>query len=181
MTADPRARMECPFPKRHPSELRRDDRYFMQLAFNEAINAWNADESPVGAVISRAGSVIARAHNRRDSLKDPTAHAEMLAITQAAESVGDWRLNDCTLYVTKEPCPMCAGASLMARFGRIVFGIRDPKMGCLGGATDLNSIETMNHRAEIVSGVMEAECLELFQAYFRLRRQLAKARKAPET
>ncbi len=161
----------CPFAKRYPSELCKDDAHFMQLAYNEAINAWNCDEVPVGAVITLGDTVIARAHNRRDSLKDPTAHAEMLAITQAAGAVGDWRLNACTLYVTKEPCPMCAGASLMARLGRVVFGIRDPKMGCLGGATDLNAIASMNHHCELVSGVMEAECLELFQAYFQLRRK----------
>lgn len=173
-----RAFIECPFAKRHPSELRKDDAYFMQLAYNEAINAWNADEAPVGAVVSRGTEVIARAHNQRDSLKDPTAHAEILAITQAAAVVGDWRLNACTLYVTKEPCPMCAGASLMARFGRVVFAIRDPKMGCLGGVTDLNAIPTMNHHCEVVSGVMERECLELFQAYFQLRRRMAKAKDA---
>ncbi len=162
---------ECPFPKRYPSELKKDDAYFMQLAYNEAIHAWNADEVPIGAVIRMGEDVIARAHNRRDSLKDPTAHAEILAITQAAAAIGDWRLNACTLYVTKEPCPMCSGALLMARLGRVVYGVRDPKMGCMGSATDLNAIEGMNHRCEIVSGVLETECLEMIQAYFQLRRQ----------
>lgn len=160
----------CPFEKRFPSELKRDDGYYMAHAFNEAIRAWNADEAPVGAIIVHQGEIIARAHNRRDALRDPTAHAEVLAITAAADAIGDWRLNACTLYVTKEPCPMCSGAVLMARLGRVVYGIKDPKMGCLGGVTDLNAIETMNHRAEIVSGIMEAENLELFQAYFRLKR-----------
>lgn len=142
----------------------------MQLAYNEAIEAWKADEVPVGAIVSLGGMVVGRAHNRRDSLRDPTAHAEILAITQAAEAVGDWRLNDCTLYVTKEPCPMCAGASLMARIGRVVYAFRDPKMGCLGGATDLNQIKSLNHHLEIESGVLEHECLEMFQAYFKLKR-----------
>lgn len=165
---DPRA---CPFAKRHPSELRKDDAYFMQLAYNEAINAWNADEVPIGAIIRMGDTVIARAHNRRDSLKDPTAHAEILAITQAANAIGDWRLNACTLYVTKEPCPMCAGATLMARLGRVVFAVHDPKMGCLGGVTDLNGVSSMNHHCEVTGGVMEAECLEMLQAYFQLRRK----------
>lgn len=147
----------------------------MAHAYNEAIRAWKADEAPVGAVVVKAGEIIGRGHNRRDALKDPTAHAEILAITAAAEAIGDWRLNECTLYVTKEPCPMCSGAVLMARLGRVVYGIRDPKMGCLGGATDLNAIATMNHHTELASGVMEAENLELFQAYFQLKRAEAKA------
>ncbi|KAF0094538.1 MAG: zinc-binding CMP/dCMP deaminase [Puniceicoccaceae bacterium 5H] len=162
--------LPCPFEKKFPSELLRDDRYFMTLAYNECINAWRQDEVPVGAVIEYGGEVIARAFNRVNGLKDPTAHAEILAITQAAGAVGDWRLNDCTLYVTKEPCPMCSGATLMSRLQRVVYGIRDPKMGCLGGANNLNDIPTINHHFEITPGLMEAECLELFQAYFKLKR-----------
>ncbi|MDP0499737.1 MAG: nucleoside deaminase [Verrucomicrobiota bacterium JB022] len=164
------AELPCPFEKKFPSELLRDDRYFMTLAYNECIKAWRADEVPVGAVIEYGGEVIARAHNRVDGLKDPTAHAEILAITQAANMIGDWRLNDCTLYVTKEPCPMCSGATLMSRLGRVVYAIRDPKMGCLGGATNLNEIGSLNHHFELTAGVMEPECLELFQAYFKLKR-----------
>ena len=155
----------------HPSELFRDDRYFMQLAFNEAIEAWRDDEVPIGAVIAIDGQVVGRAHNRRDSLRDPTAHAEILAITQAANAVGDWRLNAATLYVTKEPCPMCSGASLMARVGRVVYAVADPKMGCLGGATNLNQIEGVNHRCDIEVGVLREECLLLLQAYFQMKRK----------
>ncbi len=160
----------CPFQKVFPSELVRDDAYFMALAFNEAIAAWNEDEVPVGAVVARGGIVIAAAHNRTIAATDPTAHAEMIAITQAARAVGDWRLNECTLYVTKEPCPMCSGAMIVARLGRVVFAWGDPKMGCLGGATALQDLPQTNHRPVVASGVMEQECRDLIQAYFRLKR-----------
>jgi tRNA(adenine34) deaminase len=148
----------------------RDDAFFMALAYNQAIDAWREDEVPIGAVVVLNGEVIGAAHNQVDSLRDPTAHAELLAVTQAAHALGDWRLNACTLYVTKEPCPMCSGAMLMARLGRVVFAVSDPKMGCLGGAADLNALPRANHRCEIVRGVMEPECRELLQAYFRLKR-----------
>ncbi len=160
----------CPFQKVFPSELVRDDAYFMALAFNEAIAAWNEDEVPVGAVVARGGIVIAAAHNRTIAATDPTAHAEMIAITQAARAVGDWRLNECTLYVTKEPCPMCSGAMIVARLGRVVFAWGDPKMGCLGGATALQDLPQTNHRPVVASGVMEQECRDLIQSYFRLKR-----------
>ncbi|MGH8018482.1 MAG: nucleoside deaminase [Opitutaceae bacterium] len=160
----------CPFPKVFPSQLVRDDAFFMALAFNQAIDAWRKNEVPIGAIVARAGEVIGAAHNLVDSSRDPTAHAEILAITQAASSVGDWRLNECTLYVTKEPCPMCSGAMLMARLGRVVYAVRDPKMGCLGGATDLNALPRVNHHCEITTGVMETECRELLQAFFKLKR-----------
>ena len=162
--------MHCPFQKIFPSELLRDDRYFMSHAFNEAVEAWKEDEVPIGAVIVRNGEIIASAHNRTVNSNDPTAHAEMLAITQAANFIGDWRLNECTLYVTKEPCPMCSGASIMARLGRVVFAWGDPKMGCLGGAFPLHDLPKLNHRLTVLSGVMEEECRAVLQAYFRLKR-----------
>lgn len=165
-----RPTLPCPFEKRFPSQLVRDDAFFMALAYNQAIDAWRLDEVPIGAVVVRAGEIIGSAHNLRDSSRDPTAHAEMLAITQAAHALGDWRLNEATLYVTKEPCPMCSGAMLMARLGRVVFAVSDSKMGCLGGATDLNALPRVNHHCEITRGVLESECLELIQAYFRLKR-----------
>lgn len=165
--------MLCPFQKIFPSELLRDDRYFMAHAFNEAVEAWKEDEVPVGAVIVRNGEIIASAHNRTVGTKDPTAHAEMLAITQAANFIGDWRLNDCTLYVTKEPCPMCSGASVMARLGRVVFAWGDPKMGCLGGAFPLHDLPKLNHRVSVFPGVMEEECRTIIQAYFKIKRQPA--------
>lgn len=170
-TPVPRPRLPCPFDKLHPSQLSRDDRFYMSLAYNQAIDAWRADEVPIGAVVEAGGEVIAAAHNQRDSTRDPTAHAEILALGQAARALGDWRLNEATLYVTKEPCPMCAGATLMARVRRVVFAVADPKMGCLGGATDLNALPQVNHRLELVRGVLEPECLALLQAYFQLKRK----------
>jgi tRNA(adenine34) deaminase len=161
----------CPFDKVHPSQLQRDDAFFMWLAYNQAIDAWRADEVPIGAVIELGGEVIAQAHNQRDSTRDPTAHAEIIALGQAARAIGDWRLNDATLYVTKEPCPMCSGATLMSRVRRVVFAVSDPKMGCLGGATDLNALPQVNHHLLITRGVLEDPCLKLLQAYFQLKRQ----------
>jgi tRNA(adenine34) deaminase len=160
----------CPFEKLFPSQLKRDDEFYMQLAYNLAIDAWKVDEVPIGAVIELGGEVIASAHNQRDSTLDPTAHAEIIALGQAAKAIGDWRLNDATLYVTKEPCPMCSGATLMARVKRVVFAVSDPKMGCLGGATDLNALPQVNHHLAITRGVLDKPCLELLQAYFKIKR-----------
>jgi len=161
----------CPFDKRFPSELLRDDAYFMSLAFNRAIDAWRGNEVPVGAVVAREGEVLAAASNRVEGSGDPTAHAEMQAIGQACAAIGDWRLNQATLYATKEPCPMCSGAAVMARLGRVVFAFSDPKMGGLGGAFDLAAMPGMNHRPAVQSGVLERECRELLQAFFRMKRE----------
>src|SRR5215470_2605993 len=128
------------------------DQYFMREALRLANKAAVADEVPVGAVIVREGKIIARAHNQVELLKDATAHAEMLALTQAEEAVGDWRLTDCTLYVTKEPCPMCAGAVVHVRLARVVFGASDPKAGAAGSALNLLQFPTLNHRCVITSG-----------------------------
>lgn len=161
----------CPFVKRFTSQLVRDDTFFMSLAFNQAIDAWRRDEVPIGCVIVRDGEVIASAHNTVERGEDPTAHAEMLAITQAAAAIGNWRLEHCTLYVTKEPCPMCSGATLMSRLQRVVYAVPDPKMGCLGGATNLNDLARVNHRCELTAGgVLEDECRELIRTYFKLKR-----------
>ncbi|MEZ5275863.1 MAG: nucleoside deaminase [Opitutaceae bacterium] len=160
----------CPFSKVFPSQLNRDDAFYMALAFNRAIDAWNQDEVPIGAVIECGGEVIASAHNRVAATGDPTAHAEILAMTQAATAIGDWRLTGATLYVTKEPCPMCSGACIMGRISRVVYAVPDPKMGCLGGATDLNALPRSNHHFQITRGVMEGPCLDLIQAYFRIKR-----------
>ncbi|MBK8479476.1 MAG: nucleoside deaminase [Opitutaceae bacterium] len=169
----PADRLECPFPKLHLSQLVRDDRFFMSLAYNQAIEAWREDEVPIGAVIECGGDIIGSAHNQVEHADDPTAHAEMLAITQAARALGDWRLNEATLYVTKEPCPMCSGATIMSRVKRVVFAVGDTKMGCLGGATDLAALPRVNHRPLRESGVLEEECRELLQTYFRLKRAAA--------
>lgn len=161
----------CPFEKRFPSQLVRDDVFFMSLAYNQAIDAWRLGEVPIGCVIARDGEIIASAHNTVESSQDPTAHAEMLALTQAAAALGNWRLEGCTLYVTKEPCPMCSGATLMSRLHRVCYAVPDPKMGCLGGATDLNALERVNHHLTLTpGGVLEAECRLLLQTFFRARR-----------
>jgi tRNA(adenine34) deaminase len=125
----------------------------------------------VGAVVVREGRILARAFNQVELLKDATAHAEMLALTQAEEALGDWRLTDCTLYVTKEPCPMCAGAAVHARLARVVYGVNDPKAGAAGSAMNLLQFPTLNHRCEISSGVREAECRALLQSFFAERRK----------
>jgi len=169
----------CPFPKIFPSQLNRDDAFYMALAFNRAIDAWNGNEVPIGAIVVAEGAVVGSAHNRVFGTADPTAHAEILAITQAATAIGDWRLNASTLYVTKEPCPMCSGACVMSRIGRIVYAVSDPKMGCLGGATDLNALPASNHHFVIDKGVMENECRNLIQAFFRLKRKKAPAPETP--
>jgi tRNA(adenine34) deaminase len=142
------------------------DHYFMGEAIRQALRAYEAEEVPVGAVVVREGRIIARAFNQVEMLRDATAHAEMLAITQAEESVGDWRLNDCTLYVSKEPCPMCAGAVVHARLARVVFGASDVKAGAAGSVMNLLQFPTLNHRSEITSGVRGDECKNLLQTFF---------------
>src|SRR5213080_2026390 len=147
------------------------DEYFMREALRQALKAGKADEVPVGAVIVRAGKVIARAHNQVELLKDATAHAEMLALTQAEAAVGDWRLIDCDLYVTKEPCAMCAGALVHTRVRRVIFGCADPSAGAAGSVINLLQMPAFNHRCEITSGVLQKECATILQDFFRKRRE----------
>jgi len=147
------------------------DEYFMQDAIRQAVKAYEADEVPVGAVVVREGAVIARAWNQVELLKDATAHAEMIALTAAEAAVGDWRLTGCTLYVTKEPCPMCAGALVHCRIDRVVFGADDPKGGAAGGAMNLLQFPTLNHACDITSGVMEPDCRSLLQTFFKEKRK----------
>ena len=142
------------------------DHYFMGEALRQAARAYQAEEVPVGAVVVHNGQIIGRAYNQIELLKDATAHAEMLALTQAEEVLGDWRLNECTLYVTKEPCPMCAGAMVHTRIARVVFGVSDPKAGAAGGIMNLLQYPTFNHRCAITSGVREQECRSLLQSFF---------------
>ena len=150
------------------------DAHFMGEALRLAARAYEAEEVPVGAVIVHAGRIIARAWNQVELLKDATAHAEMLVLTQAQEAVGDWRLTDCTLYVTKEPCPMCAGAIVHTRLARVVFGAGDPKGGAAGGALNLLQFPTLNHRCEITSGVRAEECAAVLKSFFAEKRVAAK-------
>ena len=142
----------------------------MREALRLAAKAYQTDEVPVGAVVVRARKIIGRAYNQVELLKDATAHAEMLALTQAQAAVGDWRLLDCDLYVTKEPCPMCAGALVHVRIRRVIFGCADPRAGAAGSVMNLLQIPTLNHRCEITSGVLGEECGALLQTFFSARR-----------
>ena len=144
-----------------------EDTLYMSLALDEARAAGAEGEAPVGAVVVCEGAVVARAHNARESAADPTAHAELIAIRQAAERLGRWRLSDCTLYVTLEPCPMCAGALVNARIDRVVFGASDPKAGAVGTLMDLSSDERLNHRFAVTRGVLEGECSAVLTEFFR--------------
>lgn len=150
-------------------DLQSDD-YFMGEALRQAAKAYEASEVPVGAVIVLKGRIIARAFNQVELLKDATAHAEMLALTQAEEALGDWRLTGCTLYATKEPCPMCAGAIVHTRVARVVFGASDSKAGAAGSAMNLLQFSTLNHHCEIARSVREMECRALLQDFFRTQR-----------
>jgi tRNA(adenine34) deaminase len=142
----------------------------MRLALSEAEAALEVGEVPVGAIIVHQGRTIAAAHNQREMLHDPTAHAEMIAITQAAESLGDWRLTDCTLYVTLEPCPMCAGALVQARLTRLVFGAADPKAGACVSLYSIATDKRLNHQVELVGGILEMQCGALLRDFFARKR-----------
>ena len=148
--------------------------HYMQLALDEAEQALREDEVPIGAVIVYDDRVIARAHNQREQLHDPTAHAEMIAITQAAESRQSWRLDGCTLYVTLEPCPMCAGAILQARIPSVVYGAADPKAGAVQTLYRLLDDPRLNHRCEIVAGVLTEPCGQILSRFFQQQRRLGK-------
>jgi tRNA(adenine34) deaminase len=147
-----------------------NDEYFMHEALRLANKAAAADEVPIGAVIVRTRKIIARAYNQVELLKDATAHAEMLALTQAEAAVGDWRLTDCDLYVTKEPCAMCAGALVHTRIRRVIFGCADPAAGAAGSVINLLQMPTSNHRCDIASGVLASECAAILKGFFRERR-----------
>jgi tRNA(adenine34) deaminase len=146
------------------------DEFLMGEALRLARRAFAADEVPIGAVVVRNGDIIARAWNQVETLKDATAHAEMLAITQAESVVGDWRLTDCDLFVTKEPCPMCAGAIVHARLRRVVFGCPDPKGGAAGGLLNLVQMPELNHRCEVTGEVRAEECARILKDFFFARR-----------
>lgn len=147
---------------------------FMRLALQQAELAFEAEEVPVGAVIVFEGNVIAEAHNQREMLNDPTAHAEMIAITQAAESLGSWRLLDCTLYVTLEPCPMCAGAIVQSRIPSVVYGASDPKGGACDTLYQITSDIRLNHQSLTLGGVLQEECSMILREFFRQQRAQGK-------
>ncbi|MDP2892271.1 MAG: tRNA adenosine(34) deaminase TadA [Bacillota bacterium] len=148
-----------------------EDIMFMREALSMARLAASRDETPVGAVITYGGRVIAKACNAREKKKDPTAHAEITALRKAARKLGGWRLEGCTLYVTLEPCPMCAGAAINARISRIVYGARDPKAGCCGTLYDLPGDKRFNHRPEVTGCVLEEECGRILRDYFMGKRE----------
>jgi len=150
------------------------DKYFMERALKEAEQAFSEDEVPVGAVIVQDERIIASAHNQRETLRDPTAHAEVIAITQAAAHIGDWRLPGCTLYVTLEPCVMCAGAIVLARMPRIVYGATDPKAGAVNTLYHLLDDQRLNHRADVTSGVLADPCGAILTEFFQTKRRQGK-------
>jgi len=167
-----------------------DHAFYMRMALGEAAAAMEEGEVPAGCVIVRVdreaspakAALIAKAHNQTERLKDPTAHAEILAITQAAAALGDWRLTNTALYVTKEPCAMCAGAIVLARIPTVVFGAPDPQRGGAVSVFNILSHPWLNHRCEIVAGVLEDECRSVLQSFFRRRRRkTAQPGPAPET
>jgi len=154
-----------------------DDAAFMCAALKEAIAAYEKGEVPVGAVVVHEGRIIGRGHNLRETLNDPTAHAEMLAMTAASEARGQWRLDECTLYVTLEPCPMCAGAIVNGRVKRVVYGASDPKAGACGTLFNLVQDARLNHRAQLEAGVLGDEAGELLKSFFRECREGTIARR----
>jgi len=155
-------------PQESPEQA--DDARWMREALRMAAAAREADEVPVGCVVVHQGRCVGRAHNQRETLRDPTAHAEMIAITQAAEALGSWRLTGCTLYVTLEPCPMCAGAMVLARLDRLVYGAADPKAGAVASVFRLVDEPRLNHRLAVTSGVLAEPCGTLLTEFFRGKR-----------
>lgn len=153
---------------------------YMRAALQQAELALSEDEVPVGAVIVRNERIIAAAYNQREQLRDPTAHAEMIAITQAAEAVGGWRLLECTLYVTLEPCPMCAGAILQARIPNLVYGAADPKAGAVSSLFRLLGDARLNHRTEVVPHVLDQDCGRILSDFFSQRRRAGQRRSSSE-
>lgn len=146
------------------------DKGFMEEALIEAGKAYKMDEVPIGAVVVKDGTIIGRGHNLRETKKDPTLHAEILALRQAAKTLGGWRLSGCDIYVTIEPCPMCAGAILQARLDRVVFGARDPKAGCVGSLYNLVTDKRFNHRSQVTEGVLVGQCSQIIKDYFKGKR-----------
>ena len=150
-----------------------DDRVYMQLALEQAQLAFDLGEVPIGAVLVMDGEVIARAHNRRETWHDATAHAELMVIQEACKTLGRWRLSGATLYVTIEPCTMCAGALVLARVDRVVYGSPDPKAGAAESLFNVVDNQALNHRLQVTAGVMEEECRDIMKTFFRQRRKKA--------
>lgn len=164
-------------------EKHRSIEWYMKEALAEAQKAYDKEETPIGAVIVRDGAIIARAHNEKECKNDATLHAEMTAIRKASKKVASWRLNDCDLYVTLEPCAMCAGAILQSRIRRLYIGASDSKAGAVGSVVDLLSVEAFNHKVEVYHGILEEECAAMLKKFFkelREKRQAEKCKKAEQ-
>lgn len=153
--------------------LQPHDRW-MRFALEQARIAFDENEVPVGAIVVHRDSIVAAAHNQRETLNDPTAHAEMIAITQAAEAIGSWRLIDCTLYVTLEPCPMCAGAIVQARIPMVLYGTTDPKAGACHSLFNITNDVRLNHQATVIGGIMQDECRSILREFFAQQRSMGK-------
>lgn len=158
----------APIDPLHPHD------HWMKRALDQAVAAFDADEVPVGAVVVHENDIIAAAHNQRETLNDPTAHAEMIAITQAAEALGSWRLLQCTIYVTLEPCPMCAGAIVQARLPWVIYGTADPKAGACDSLLNITGDVRLNHQAAVLGGVMQDDCRAILREFFQKQRALGK-------
>ncbi len=148
----------------------KEDERFMRVAIESAKIAEENGDVPIGAVVVYKNQIIGKAYNQREQLQDPTAHAEIIALTQAAAALENWHLNGCTMYVTLEPCPMCAGALVLSRMDRLVYGCDDPKAGACGSLYNIVTDGRLNHRLEVTSGVMEEQCREQLQGFFARRR-----------
>lgn len=151
------------------------DEKYMKEAIRQARKAWKLAEVPIGCVIVKEDRIIARGYNRRNTDKNTLAHAELLAIRKASRAVGDWRLEDCTMYITLEPCQMCAGAIVQARISRVVIGSRNPKAGCAGSILNLLNVPEFNHQVELTEGILEAECSVMLSDFFRELRERKKS------
>jgi len=154
--------------------LKKNDEQFMRMAIEAAKTAEENGDVPIGAVIVHNGQIVAKAYNQREQLQDPTAHAEIIALTQAAAALQSWRLIGCTMYVTLEPCPMCAGALVNSRIDRLVFGCDDPKAGACKTLYNIVQDERLNHRIDVISGVLADECAQLLSDFFSRRRKVKK-------
>lgn len=159
------------------AEQKKTDEKYMKEAIRQAKKAYKLDETPIGCVIVHDGKIIGRGYNRRNTDKSPLAHAEITAIRKASRKLGDWRLEECTLYVTLEPCQMCAGAIVQSRVTRVVVGCMNPKAGCAGSILNLLDMKEFNHRAELETGILEEECSALMTGFFRELRERKKMRK----
>jgi len=151
--------------------LIKDKIFFMKMALKEAQKAFDKNEVPVGAIIVKNNEIITKAHNQKELRIDPTGHAELLAIKKASKKLKQWRLNDCDIYVTLEPCPMCAGAIIQARFRKLYIATKDPKAGAVGSIINLLEIESFNHKVEYEYGILEDECSKILKVFFKVLRQ----------